>query len=509
MADLIKQFEKVLCVQRSGKGTPYAPLGLGRVGMDNTTIQGPQKNAVYGSGQFGQPIPIAIQRTPPGDLPTSTLQFYDTKAQNFVMERLAKDQSFSMQVRTISCNGSRDNPNLWDVVENYSDLDVQQGQIGQVGLAWSGENIQNSAGIKANFYVKYVRPELVDIPQTLSEDITGIAGVSDPLCTDTGYQGADQIYIVTLLPVAAAKPQVWATQNNFQSMIQLTDPGVADDTFAHPIAAIVSPTQVRFAIGKTLADAGNPASIFYTTLPFRDFSTAAWTQVFTPSAVNLTIEASNWDFPARGMVAVAGKVYESTSLMTSFATTPIYDGSDQVNQIITRRNKDVWIVGNNSLISKERAFSGNFSDMIPPAGITNITAIAIADDGIIYIGADTKIFKSLDGATTAAGWEEVRDFGTNWAIHKINLVGRFVSLNGDGESQMLQVLANNSTAGNGMISISMDGGSIWEDFDTPNQVEATSAFFSLTNDNEAVLAGPVAATTPTLVRVQPKFVDAA
>jgi hypothetical protein len=96
---------------------------------------------------------------------------------------------------------------------------------------------------------------------------------------------------------------------------------------------------------------------------------------------------------------------------------------------------------------------GTFAARTGPSGGGAFTALAFADDGTLFAGNGTSLFKSNNEAGSTGGWTSLKDFGSAHVVKSIRCKG--------GSSQILEVEVDDTTPGAGEVWFSEDGGNTW------------------------------------------------
>lgn len=142
-------------------------------------------------------------------------------------------------------------------------------------------------------------------------------------------------------------------------------------------------------------------------------SNKPWNKVFFEN--NLRIEMMLWPTFDRLYIAAGSDIYISYDGCESI-NPPIYTGTSIIRAAYSHEYSDyrvVWFVGDNNLIVSE-INPGHFISQTGPD--EHFTAITI-NNGILYAGNGTSLWKNTNLINTKQNWSKIRDFSPDKIIH--------------------------------------------------------------------------------------------
>lgn len=487
MTEIIKQNRMVVWYQPSGKGTQWRPLGFGIASVTGRSNPGPGKTAVFGVNEFGQPVVLFSTKDPPGGLPAATIGFYDEAAVNYLEEQQAIGCPINLQVRTVKC-GSLTNPNLWNAIDHLAaglvgDLTPGDGPV----RPYAGGAAELSGQVTFDYTFRIVKLKLQVLTTTEAENLTGIAVVDDPICDEcgSGYPGPDKIIYITCAAGSGVTPNIlYSNDGGGTFAASSANPFAADEDAGFPVYRWIDANKIRLITACTTTDAAALAKISYSDITLGAEGITAWTDVVSASASGANgdlVTAMFWPFFERLYIAVDdGQIYVSTDQGESWDDAAVFSGSNAIAAFATNYDGDVvWAVGATNTILRELNRSGTFDARVGPSGGGAFTAVAVANDGTLYAGNGTSIFKSVNDAENTGGWTSLKNFGSGYTVKKIKLTGGDKSLGGD--SQIIRVWIDHATAG--QVWESIDGGATWKQFSAKTNAGYNDAWSSRVNNN--------------------------
>lgn len=186
------------------------------------------------------------------------------------------------------------------------------------------------------------------------------------------------------------------------------------------------------------------------TLPFLTPTVAsAWT-VVTVNAANEGVTALEWITPGEVLTSAGGSIYKSTDAGQSYTATLVQ--TNNINAIFRDGDGAIWAVGDANYITKREAGQDAFSTSgkTGPAGGVAFTEVKVSNDGILYAGNGSSLYKSINGANNAEGWTQLKDYGAGFEVRGIKMGNNAVS-------QLLRIFVD-APAGAGLVDRSADGG---------------------------------------------------
>ncbi len=281
---------------------------------------------------------------------------------------------------------------------------------------------------------------------------------------------------------------VWYTENGGGAWAQvpLPDPFENGEDASEVEIRFISRSEYRVVVGRGTADAGNPAETAYGDFTLGAPATTTWNNVNMGTTNNETVEALEWLFYDRFYGAAGGDIYISTDQGESWGTA-IYTGATAINAFAADVDDNVWAVGDSNLILRELGKSGTFDTRVGPSGGGAFYSVAVANDGRLYAGNGQYLYVSINSAANTGGWTQIADFGANHSVVAIHCAGQAEVDNGD--SQLITVVVDDSTPGNGELWRSWDGGNNWRETTEVTNQGYNAAYFSRVDDNLGWMVG--------------------
>lgn len=500
-----KQSQTAMWLQTLGPFNPAAPFQRGQAGVGDITLPGPGDRTVFfGTNAFGLPVPLGFERSAPGQ-PSTTLENYATLFRDEVQKMRDLGQTRFVQIRMTNC-GDMDHPALYSWV-----IHLGRGQTGDATLSapvareFGDARIEQAHPFVPLYHITWYAQSLTR--QTTAEvgAANGVVFLSDPSedCGN-GYVGPDKIGYIACDADTGVTAKIQSTSDGGGTWAATSaDPfATVNEHIDFPVLRLLTKTQFRLIVGRITTDAGNAAEIAYADVTFGAEATTVWTQVDVGAVTGEVITAIAWPEFGRLYVATDGAdVYLSTDQGVSFAAIAT-DVGGNINDIYRAPNGNTYFVGTANVILIEKGNSGTLEVLVGPTGSDSSAAVAVANDGVLWLGNGTSIFRSLASLPTLAGnWTSSKDFGTNHLVRKISLKGADRALGGD--SQVMHVVANDTSAPEGDAWVTLDGGGFWEEITNLTNVGYNGAYFSPLDDNLGWIVGEIQ-TTATIHKLSPK-----
>lgn len=506
MAKVAKQTNSVIWLQPDGPFTAAAPFQRGQAGMGDITLPGPGERTVFfGTGANGSAVPLGVEQGTPGT-PTTTIENYVTFFRDSVQKMRQLGDCRNVQLRIHDCL-SLDHAGGWAYM-----IHLGQGQVGDGTISapasreFAGARIGQSHSFNPTYDVVWVRQALTALTTTETEDLNDVTFIFEPEGCDNcgnGYPGPDEIGFIACDAGSAATANILYTNDGGSTWTAMsTDPFASDEHTSHIVARFLNKTQFRIIVSRITTDGSNPAEIAYGDVTIGAEGTVTWTAANVGSTNGDVIEAAFWPKFNRLYVATAGDIYLSTDQGESF--TSIYTGSNVINGFaLDAQNDRVYAVGASNTILVEKGDSGTFEALTGPTGSDASTAVAVGNDGSLWLGNGISIFYTRNSLPNAAAqWASSKSFGTNHAVKKISLKGGERALGGD--SQLIHALVNDGTGNEGDIWLTADGGAYWEEVTNLTNSGYNAAYFSPIDDNLAFIAGEDNGSTGVIHKLSPE-----
>lgn len=503
MPNFVTRDRVILFGQPNGLFTGIEPLSVDRHGRDSMTDNTvPGRAVLAGRDDFGRPRTKLEYDEAPSGLLDFTVTFDKQAAQDQVLDTMRRENGrFGLWEFYIPA-GRLNNYANWLLngrLDYYSRCKIT-GMTDDAGSAkdYSGEPGTKSFPISAARLITLRPPVLSALTTSEIVDINGITGFSDldPNRDIPGYPGPDKLlFAVCDADTGVAANVLWTITGGSTWTAFGADPFAADKHIKAVQAQFMTPTQYRLVVLRLTGEAALPPQIAYADITVGDEGTSpTWTAVALGATNNQTGEALFWppQLFNRLYAAAAGDIYVSTNQGQS--TTIVYTGANAINAFAIDIDLNVWAVGASNTILRESVDNrGTFTTKVGPSGGGAFTAIAIADDGTIFAGNATSIYKSNNDAASTGGWSLLRNFGANESVVGIQCVG--------GDSQILRAVVTNTSSPEGDVWYSLDGGNTWTEVANLTNSGYNAVYFSTVNDNLAFIVGEDVSTVGTIHRL--------
>ena len=510
MTNIVGQKEITIWLQPEGPGTAYDVYGIQQkaAAMTGKAIPGPGITPVYGRDRFGNPVPIRSSKEPPGDLPNATLMLYETAQISVLKKLLDKGCKVNTQERIRQC-GTLDHPNLWEKIRFWGEGTITNLSPGDgPSLTFDDSEVSEEATVTFNHVIELVKTRLTSQTAVTNANYLSIAGMTDEDCNEcgTGYPGADQIlYIGADAHSSYLTANVLYTVNGGGAWALTTaDPFAIGEAVNFIAVQFITESQLRIITATSTADAAATAKIAYADVTLGDEGTTVWTTTqLTGGSVGDVVEAMGWLHFDRLYLASAGDIYLSTDQGETVEVTPQYSGATVINGFTLAPNQDeVYAFGASNLVLREVNKSGTWETLVGPAGGGAFTAMTMSGGNeYLYAGNGQSIFVSSDKAGGAGNWTELKDFGASRVVRKIQCIGGAKA--GGGSSELLRVFVDNTTPGSGEVWFSIDGGANFSQVPELTNTGYNDAYWSLIDDNLAIVVGDVQAANGVVHKVSP------
>jgi hypothetical protein len=506
MAKLITQDKVVLMIQPSGKpsgvGTALSPMSIDRHGMtgktDNTI---PGRGQVFGRTSEGRfRVKLAFKEVP-GGLNTGTIEYEKIQDVDFLESAASKETVFGMWEMYSPCL-RLDNPNGWLAGGR---LDYR-GRMAVTGLSdgdapsreATGDPVVSNASVSWEYNIILLPLAITSLTWNDAEntesitDITSLKQAFEEACL-AGYQGPDQhLYLATEADTSATANVIYSRNGGGAWAVTSADPFAADEHISQIQSLILNETQFRVLCARLTTDAAAAAEVAYADVSFGAEATTTWTTADVGATNGDVIITLEWIFPGRIYAAVGqpgseGEVWVSSNNGATW--TEVFTGTDAINAFAKGFGEDcedVYAVGASNLIVREVNQSGTFETLVGPSGGGAFTAIAIANDGLLFAGNGQSIYVSSNAALNTGGWTSLKDFGSAHVVKEIFLP--------DGDSNHIYVVVDDTTPSGGEFWHSNDGGNSWNQVTEVANVGYNAAVNSSEDPNWFIVVGDANAT---------------
>lgn len=495
--EVVTQTMVAVYLQPDGAFTPMQVFEEGSVGIGDITRPGPGARTVnYRADAFGRPVALNATRAAPGQ-PTFSIDNYLGKIRDVMEKRVENGECYAIQVRIHDCE-SLDHPGGWKKVYHFGDALTGDATISAPNaIPFADENVTVSTPQQPIYDFMIVRQSVTALTTTETENANGIDFVPDQRgCKncDDAYPGPDKVGYIACDADSGATANVLYTNDGGATWTAVgTDPGGTDEHLDFPIVFGLNQTQWRVIVGRQSTDAGNAAEYWYGSPTKGVEGTITWTAV--------ELGATNGDIVNKIFKASFSRIYFAyggddiaVSTDQGESNSDVYTGSGETlhDFAMNPRNGNVYVVGSSSTILVEKGFSGAFEALTGPTGSLTLRAVAVGNDGTLWVGGDTGLWRSTTPLPTSTShWVQMKDFGTNNNVLAIDCKGGARALGGD--PQILHVMTSQA-ATLGQMHITLDGGAYVEAITVLSNTGYNAVYFSKSDPNKAFIAGQASAT---------------
>lgn len=469
--------------------TTFALLDTDKTGMGDIALNEiPTVTPVFGRTADGT-FALQIETTaPPSDFNTFDMMFLeDTEVEHRLLQMAREKRPLYLQRLTYNCPPVN-NRALWKTLEHFK-LVPDSGTLA-AGPNRDGSDgvIEDTVSIKVLESVRLYRTTLSGLTTTEVQPIECIAGLGDANDCMPGYPGSFEILVFGAASTGAAVANALYSLNGGATIAAYTtDPTPfvdVDRDIAKAQTGIISDTQFRVVYY------GGAAAAAKVIIAYQDFSVAAttltaasWNLITIAATSNAdATEAAFWDQSiGRMYIGAAGDIYVSTDDIVTDPGAAKFTGANAIAQFAKDEDNNIWMVAAANSIRRELANDRDtFGARTGPSGGGAFTAIGFADDGTMYAGNGTAVYKNTDKAATADAWTSLKDFGASHSVIRIEFRG--------GVSQCPRVYVDDTSPAAGEVWESEDAGENWRQV-----TETANDGYNdvlLTNDpNRAFVAG--------------------
>jgi hypothetical protein len=475
----------------SGRFSPAELFEEGRAGVGDITLPGAgARTIVYRADSRGFPVPTSVTRAAPGQ-PSATLQNYIGFARDYLQKSRVQGTCAYAQVRLHECV-DMDHPGGWDFVIHLGRTLYGDESIGSpVAREFNDGEITKELPAQPVYHVEMARPTLSAQTFAGAQNLTGIVFVDDPdACEgcEAPYPGPHKVGFITEEAVGGGTANVYYTKNGGTWAVTSAKPFLTNDEDPkYPVIRSLNKTQWRLIVGRIITDAGNPAEIAYSDVTKGVEETTAWTNVNVGSTNGDIVNSIYWPKLQQLFVGFGGgDIAFSDDQGATFAVE--FTGSNAINKFFKRPvGGDIYAVGAADTLLRRRAGTTTWSALTGPNDGA-IISITIANDGTIWVGANTSLWRSSTPLPTSTShWTEVKDFGTNHSVIEISVKGGNRAFGGD--SQLLHIGVQDGTGTNGDLWLTIDGGGYIEEIPDLSNAGYNAFWFSSLDPNIGWVVG--------------------
>jgi hypothetical protein len=351
---------------------------------------------------------------------------------------------------------------------------------------YTGEPVADNYTISWPQTVSLYPPVISALTTTEAEALVDVdfLGDLDPNYELPGYPGRDKIGFIAAEAGSGVTPNILVTVDGGSIWTALgADPFIADEHPAGIRVRFTSDVVYRVIVLRATTDASEPCEIAYADITVGNESASpTWVPVDLPGANADVGQALAWPYPTGVYAAAEGDINRSTDQGETW--TQVYTSAVTINEIIGDSDENVWAVGGALILRESEANRGTFTVKSSPSGATIIHSIAVDSTGnVVYVGVDTKIYRSNNKAGTVGGWVEVNDFGANHAVFGIQLI--------EDNAEVLRVLVEDTTGTDGDIWDSLDGGNSFVQVTDVSNTGYTKWWTSIVDPTLAFVVGKI------------------
>jgi hypothetical protein len=475
---------------QNGKFEGYEPLGIGRYGSEDATLPGAGQDSTYVQDENGNPFLAVLADTPPGGPPSFTLNFFEEYSRNYLRVARERGQKIGVQQR-FHQYGVLSNPVGWNKIFHYGGGIIGDETRAGAAVDYSGEGLRGSMPVNFKTAFEFLRPELtaLTLPAVVA-DALDVYFISSILKDVTAYPGPDQVGFVAQGAASGASAKLPVTSNGGSSWSNAdADPFGSDENIIAVRAFVINPQTG----GRVVVQNGSAAEIAWADFNWADPTAVTWTTVATTG----NGKALGWKYFKELLIATASGVFlskdagesidstlTSNANITGFAFTPDDPGLEPY----------VYMYGASNTLLRKLKGSSNVETLVGPSGGGAFTALAVANDGTLWAGNGTTLYRSSDGGATAAGWTSVKAFGTGKPVVGIGLAKN--------DPEFMTVVTDDSTPGDGTVWISADAVTFEAMTNLAND-GYNKAHFSEADPNLVYIVGDDDTTRPIMQKLAP------
>lgn len=474
---------------QNGQFGGHDPLGIGKYGSEDATLPGSGQDTTYVQDENGNPFLAVLADTPPGGPPSFTMNFFEEYSRNYLRVARERGQKVAVQQR-FHKYGILSNPVGWNKIFHYGGGIIGDETRAGAAIDYSGEGLRGSMPVNFKTAFEFMRPSLtaVTLPAVVA-DALDVYFIGDILKDVTAYPGPDQVGFVAEGAASGAPGKLAVTRNGGATWANSsTDPFGNDEGISAVRAKVINPQLGGRVVVLNNADEemawadftwAAPGTVTWTVVPIAGDGRAIGWRYFkelliaTDAGVDISEDAGE---------SVA--VLSANTNITGFAFTP-----DDPNI-----EPYTYLFGASNTLLRKLKGSNTVETLVGPAGGGAFTAMAVANDGTLWAGNGTTLYRSSDGGTTAAGWTSVKAFGAGHPVVGIGLAKN--------DPEFLTVVVDDSTPGDGAVWISADSVTFEQITNLTND-GYNKAYFSPSDPNLVYVVGDDDTTRPIMAKLAP------
>jgi len=461
-------------------------LEVENTSMGDLTVGGiPGSTPVISSDALGQSITLFSTEDPATDQSTFDVSFrlwLDTR--HPLTQQIEKAGELYFQRLYYSCP-PLNSRNLWKQLQQFHIRVTGATEAATRDLTGSDGSQDNTVSEVVINALRIFKTSLSALTSGTALDVLSIAGLDDDNDCLPGYPGRDRVLFAGLASSAAPAEIYYSVTGGGAWAAIVTDPTPftvnSDITFL--TAEVIDEDNVRLVASRA-TDAGTKTQWAYQDISVvgSTITVASWNVITIAATSNAdAFEAGLWlQEASRNYLATAGDIYVGTDNWETDPGAAKFTGSNAFAAMV-EYNGDVWAVGASNTINVERANKRDtWVVRTGPSGGGAFTAISFANDGTMFAGNGTSIFKSNNEAANTTGWSSLKDFGASHVVKHIECE--------KGSSIILTVYVDDTTPGAGEAWRTEDGGNSWTQIsETVNT--GYNAVYPLFNPREAIIVG--------------------
>ena len=461
---------------QNGKFGGYDTLGIGRYGAEDATLPGAGQDTTYVQDENGNPFLAVLADTPPGGPPSFTMNFFEEYAKNYLRTARERGTKVGVQHR-FHRYGVLSNPIGWTKIFHYGGGIIGDETRSGAAIDYSGEGLRGSMPINFKTAFEFLRPSLtaLDLPNVVA-DATDVYFIGSIIKDVEAYPGPDKVGFVANQAASGVAAKLYCTSDGGSTWSAAdNDPFGSDEHIASVRAFVINPQTG----GRVVVQNLSATEIAWADFNWSDPTALTWTTVSTTGNGKFL----GWRYFKELLIATASGVFLSVDGGESIDST-LSSNTNVTGFAFTPDDPDLepyaYMFGASNTLLRKLKGSSVVDTLVGPSGGGAFTALAVANDGTLWAGNGTSLYRSSDGGTTAAGWTSVKNFGSGMAVIGIGLVKN--------DPEFMQVFVDDSTPGDGSAWISADGVTFEQITNLTND-GYNKAYFSPTDPNLAIVVG--------------------